>query len=62
MKPDTRFSNQNKDFWANVRLISEEAGYTSRGSGQIKIPSIENIKHALLARGLVFSHICDDSG
>ena len=28
MKPDPRFLNQPKSFWANVRTISQEVGYT----------------------------------
>ncbi|NMC63556.1 MAG: hypothetical protein GYA55_10375 [SAR324 cluster bacterium] len=65
MKPDGRFVNLRKDFWANVRTISEECGYTSRSprnnplSSQVKVPSIEEIKQALENRGLVYSHIAN---
>jgi hypothetical protein len=37
MKPDIRFQNQPIRFWANVKLISEQVGYSIRGAkGQPK--------------------------
>ncbi len=38
MKPDPRFLNQPKSFWANVRTVSQEAGYTKSGQGYWKVP------------------------
>ncbi len=32
MRPDPRFLQQPKAFWANVRLLSQELGYTHKGS------------------------------
>ena len=40
MKPNPRFLNLPKDFWANVRLVSQEVGYTVRGQKEIKVPSL----------------------
>ncbi|MGH8865669.1 MAG: DUF7690 domain-containing protein [Burkholderiales bacterium] len=39
MNPDPRFLAQSKEFWANVRTISQEVGYTQRGQGTIKVPT-----------------------
>lgn len=41
MKADPRFLTQPKEFWAYVRTISQEVGYTVRGEKSIKIPSLE---------------------
>jgi hypothetical protein len=43
MKPNPNFSNQSKEFWANIRLISEVVGYTIRGKDSIKIPTLDEI-------------------
>jgi len=39
MKPNNAFLNLPKSFWASIRLISQEVGYTQRITGQIKIPT-----------------------
>ncbi len=57
MKPDPRFLNQPMVFWANVRSISQEIGYTDRGSGQIKTPGKIDITRALRALGLTTDHL-----
>ncbi|MBN1362681.1 MAG: hypothetical protein JW993_18935 [Sedimentisphaerales bacterium] len=62
MKPDQRFLNLPKDFWANVRLLSQEIGYTVRGQGQIKIPSADEIKEAYDKISLDWRHLVDDTG
>ncbi len=59
MKPDPRFVNLPKDFWANVRLISQEVGYKVRGCEQVKVPSSDEIQHALSAIGLQSNHLFD---
>jgi hypothetical protein len=38
MKPDPRFIKQPKSFWANVRTISQEIGYTETAEGYWKVP------------------------
>jgi hypothetical protein len=60
MEPNSRFLNQPKDFWANIRTIGEAAGYTDRNKGQIKIPTLPEMKAALQKVGLTTSHITDD--
>jgi hypothetical protein len=60
MKPNPKFRNQPKQFWANVRTISQQVGYTQRGQGQVKIPTIKEIKDAFIRLGLKTSHIADE--
>ena len=57
MKPDSRFVSQPKRFWACVRSISEETGYTNRGAGTIKVPNASEIQKAFEALGLNHSEI-----
>jgi len=44
MKPNNTFLNLPKNFWAGVRLISQEVGYTERSTDQIKIPVVDEIQ------------------
>jgi hypothetical protein len=57
MKPNPRFLNRPKHFWANVRTIGEAAGYTDRGKSQIKAPTFTEMKLALEKAGFDSSHI-----
>jgi len=57
MRPDSRFLNLPKDFWAHVRLISQEAGYTVRGEGRIKAPSADEIERVMNKLSLSSDHI-----
>jgi hypothetical protein len=52
MTPNPIFLGQPKSFWAYVRSISQAAGYTVRGKGQIKVPTIEEMAEALDDLGL----------
>jgi len=47
MKPDQRFLNQPKSFWAHVRTISEAVGYTDRANSEIKVAKSTEIQTAL---------------
>jgi hypothetical protein len=51
MKPNDAFLKQPKSFWAYVRSISQEVGYTVRAKGatesKIRVPSISEICSAL---------------
>ena len=38
MRPNDEFLNEDKSFWAFVRTISEEVGYTVRGEDKIEAP------------------------
>jgi hypothetical protein len=57
MKPNKAFSNLPKSFWASVRLISQEVGYTERTMRQIKIPSSNEITKSLGNLGIDFSSL-----
>ncbi|MGD0390115.1 MAG: hypothetical protein ABSC42_14300 [Tepidisphaeraceae bacterium] len=57
MIADKRFLNQPKDFWAHIRSISEGFGYTERGQGTVKVPSISDIVEVLGALGLRTDHL-----
>lgn len=47
MRADKRFLKQDKSFWASVRVVSQQVGYTQRGGeGLIKIPSFDEIQRA----------------
>ena len=61
MKPNQRFRNKPKEFWANVRTISQQVGYTMRGEGQVKIPAISEIKKAYKSLGLNLLKIIDEN-
>lgn len=62
MKADTRFLRQPKEFWAHVRTISQEVGYTNRATSAIHIPTIAEIQREFLQLGLSTAHIIDDFG
>ncbi len=62
MKPDARFLKQPKNFWANVRSLSQELGYTARGTGKIKVFSIPEIVGGLKALSLSTAHVADAAG
>ncbi len=57
MKPEQRFLGQSKAFWANVRTISEMVGYTAKGTGQVKVPTKEEVIEALSGSGLSATHV-----
>jgi len=52
MKPDSRFTTLPKQFWALVRLIGQECGYTLRGTGRILIPNRKTVEEKLNALDL----------
>lgn len=52
MTPNPIFLDQPKRFWAYVRSISQAVGYTIRGRGQIKVPTVEEMATALNSLGL----------
>lgn len=61
MQPDSRFTKLPKQFWANVRSISQQAGYTQRNTGQIKVHSYQEMIKALAAINLTSCHIWDSA-
>ncbi len=63
MKPHRKFLNLPKKvakkFWAHVRTISQHVGYTARGTGQIRIPTLAEIEATMQELQLKTSHIVD---
>lgn len=57
MKPDPRFRNLDKEFWANVRAISEASGYTVRNERRVKAHTLADMQAAMVAIGLQTSHL-----
>jgi hypothetical protein len=62
MKPDARFLRQPKHFWANIRTISQEVGYTARGQSVIKVPTLVEMREALQKLGFESSHLLKQNG
>ena len=52
MQPNQQFLKKPKSFWASVRSISENVGYTERGAGRIKVPDSKAMQKAFDALGL----------
>ena len=52
MLPNPRFTRLPPAFWANVRSLSQQIGYTSRSTRNIKIPTAVEIKNAYEDLGL----------
>jgi hypothetical protein len=52
MKPDARFVNLPKSFWACVRTIGQHLGYTARGAGCVSVPTIADMERALQENNL----------
>jgi hypothetical protein len=46
MKADPKFATLPKSFWAAVRSVSQEVGYTIRGKSQVKIPTVGEIRRS----------------
>lgn len=59
MKPDPRFAAQPLEFWAHVKSISQQLGYTDKATKQIKVHSIPNMVSALQKLGLQTQHLTD---
>lgn len=57
MKPNKLFLNLPKTFWASVRLISQEAGYTEKSTPKIKIPPPAEIQSGLEKFEINFSRL-----
>lgn len=59
MKPDRRFLDLPKPFWAHVRSVSEAVGYTDRVTQEIKAVSFLEIQQALAGLSLSSTHLPD---
>lgn len=52
MIANPKFQKQPKYFWAYVRTLGQQLGYTRRGSGVIKIPTLPEMEVGLTKLGL----------
>jgi hypothetical protein len=52
VKANPKFATLPKSFWAAVRSISQEVGYTIRGESQVKIPTVSEIRRSFENLGL----------
>ena len=52
MKPSPEFVKLPKSFWAAVKSVSQHCGYTLRGEGAVKVPSVAEINQAFDDLGL----------
>jgi hypothetical protein len=59
LRANPLFLAQTKEFWAHVRTISQEVGYTERGKKSVKIPSLEAIRDEFARLGLSTAHIAN---
>ncbi len=57
MKPDPRFKNLDKTFWANVRTISEASGYTVPRESRVKAHTLNEMQTAMMTIGLQTRHL-----
>lgn len=68
MKADPRFLSQPKEFWANVRTISQEVGYTNRGNKRtdappsIRIPTLSDVRQKFKKLNLRTTSIENEDG
>lgn len=62
MKPEERFLNQPKQFWANIRTISQKVQYTNRTTGQVKVPTFSDMTGAFRKLGLNSQGIISEQG
>ena len=62
MKPNLYFLNQPPEFWANVRTISQEIGYTNRATKTILVPNRKQLHTAFEKLDLSLNHIEDSFG
>lgn len=60
MKPNERFLNQPRHFWANVRTIGQVVGYAA--GGKVTVPKFEEVKGAYHELKLKHTHLFTDVG
>lgn len=51
-----------KHLWADIKLISQQVGYTERGEGRIRIPTVKQIAAAYGEDGLRTDHLFNGKG
>jgi len=59
MKPNTKFLKQSMSFWADIKIISEQAGYSSHGV--ITVPETKDVITAYTKVDLKYEHLFKNS-
>lgn len=62
MRAEPSFSGQSPAFWANVRSISQELGYTERKTGQVRVYSAAEMAQAMRDLDLDVAHLTNADG
>ena len=57
MRANDTFKGLDKGFWAHVRSLSQTLGYTARGTGTIKVPTLAEILSGMSKLKLVSAHL-----
>lgn len=57
MRPNPRFLSTSLDFWADVRLISQQCGYKIRGKDAIVVPTPKAVASHYTKLGLRATHL-----
>ena len=57
MKTNKKFTNLDKEFWANIRYISQEIGYTQRDTKTVKIPLEKDLQFLFSNNNFKDSHL-----
>ena len=62
MKANHRFISQPPEFWAYVRLVSQSAGYTERGTDRVKAINLDEMVEVLGKAKLGRRHVVNEDG
>jgi hypothetical protein len=57
MRGNDAFKGLDKGFWAHVRSLSQTLGYTARGTGTIKVPTLDQVVTGMKTLGLLSDHL-----
>ena len=57
MRPNSAYLSQPLDFWAEVRLISQECGYKVRGKNAVVVPTPSDVTSRYVGLGLSSKHL-----
>lgn len=57
MRANADFIGLDKAFWGHVRSLSQTLGYTARGTGTIKVPTLAELLKGLERLGLTSDHL-----
>src|SRR5438874_1509087 len=62
MKPNPQFLKQDKRFWACVRSLSQDLGYTVKKQDRIKVPTINQMRAGFVDLELNADAIANERG